>query len=1060
MIVLKRIASILTVIVFAVVLACTVGAYDIILISPSPARSNHVYYASELLSDVEFSSAFNYTKITEDGNDLVRVTANQPISDPANTFIKFNLDNESKDVSAFWIKEYPFVVVRYRTDIAVKAEGLAINAGMEDTSTGAYERFWGLNTAIVSDERFRKAIFDLSKTGGYAPSSAGGWDTVSPESGVSYIRIPVWAYTVDKGQATDEYFDIEYIGFFKTLEDAKSFGGYDEYSEEKYTVTFIAANGSVIRTDEAYEGVMVVPPKAPTIAENLFVGWRETNGTVHTDKIRVNGNMRLTAQYGKTNLTDKPFITGYEKRQFKPDNNMTRAEACTVIVRLLIDENKLDSSIPTAFSDLNKNSWYYKYITYLEQLGYLKSYIGEFKPDQKITRAEFVELVYNMGKISGGDKIVSFKDVPADHPRYDVITAAARAGLVNGKTADTFDPDGNIKRSEVVKVLCTALGRIPSAERLGELVIVGFSDVAKDHWAYPYIIESAYEHTYFRRADGVELWGEVIDNTEYLEELPEGLVDTLNKDFAEKVAQIRAAESEWTLKPKGKVIYVSMSDGDDNNSGLSPESPIKTLAELMKRQNGGYNVREQRVFSRDVVLLKRGDEWHEKFSSIQGVTYSAYGEGDKPRILGSIEADNPEQWVKTNVKDVYKYIDPITKTYDVGNIVFDNGYCYGQRIVKQDGLDKVFKVGRENIASNGLAQWRFLADDYTFSGYKDLKTIGDDIPEADLMFYHDRENSELYIYSKEGNPGDRFESIELCVRGHAFTAASGVTIDNLFIGYTGSHGISSGTANDLIVRNCEIGWIGGSVQAETNTKVRFGNAVEIYGVGKNFQVYDNFIYQCFDCGPTIQVNVGNNLEGKKLEMKDVSFYGNALWEASLEIWFGASAVNTEDSYAKLINVTMHDNYVTMSGYGWKGYNHTTNREYTSFYGAGATNAEFIDCYAYNNKFWNVRWQIIRNVSNSMKNGLGFQWFDNVFIHRENAPFGRLAENLEVADGRDIYYLYTNDNIRKLLATGAIGINEFYKLPAYNKDNEIAPSVPQLPLPDIDVPFAHFPEPIQ
>ena len=77
MIVLKRIASMLVVIAFAIVLACTVGADDIILISPSPARSNHVYYASELLSDVEFSSAFNYTKITEDGKDLVRVTANQ-----------------------------------------------------------------------------------------------------------------------------------------------------------------------------------------------------------------------------------------------------------------------------------------------------------------------------------------------------------------------------------------------------------------------------------------------------------------------------------------------------------------------------------------------------------------------------------------------------------------------------------------------------------------------------------------------------------------------------------------------------------------------------------------------------------------------------------------------------------------------------------------------------------------------------------------------------------------------------------------------------------------------
>ena len=133
--------------------------------------------------------------------------------------------------------------------------------------------------------------------------------------------------------------------------------------------------------------------------------------------------------------TDKPFITGYDGFEFRPDNNMTRAEACTVITRLLVNENTLGNSKTTAFTDLNKNAWYYKYVTYLESIGYLKAYSGEFKPDQKITRAEFVELVYQMGKISGGDKVVSFKDVPTTHPRYEVIMAAAKAGLVNGKSA-------------------------------------------------------------------------------------------------------------------------------------------------------------------------------------------------------------------------------------------------------------------------------------------------------------------------------------------------------------------------------------------------------------------------------------------------------------------------------------------------------------------------------------------------------------------------------------------------------------------------------------------------
>ncbi len=1029
--------------VFALIAALNVSAVD-------TSSGGYVYSAEEILSNISKSSSLDCVKMSEDGKEFVRVTAYATVTDPTGTYVKFNFYPENREESGFVpefkIKDYPYAIVSYRTDMATTSEGLAVNIGMKNAPTGTYERFWGLNTSIRSDEKFHKAIYDVSKNSGFAPNGEGNWSTVDSESGVMYVRIPVWAYAIDREQSTKEYFDVEYIGFFKTLNEAESFGGTDVYSDVKHTVSYIDEDGSVIKTTEVFEGSVIVAPTASEIDGKLFTGWSDGKGNMYTEKIRVDCDMKLKAVYETADLIDKPFMTGYAKRLFKPDNNMTRAEACTVVTRLLVDESTLDTSNPTAFTDLNKDAWYYKYVTYLEEIGYLKSYTGDFKPDQKITRAEFVELVYNMGKITGGSNEALFKDVPADHPRYDVIMAAAGAGLVNGKTADTFDPDGDIKRSEVVKVLCTALGRIPSVERLNEMVVVGFDDVFKEHWAYSYILEATCEHTYYRRSDGIEVWGEVIDNTEYIKAVPEGLVEKFNSDFADRVAKIRASESEWSLGKKGKVIYVSFSEGDDANTGLSPEQPIKTLKELMNRQSGGYKIREQRVFSGDVVLFKRGDEWHEKFYSSQGVTYSAYGEGEKPRLLGSIEADEPDVWVETDIPSVYKYKSRITSSSDVGNIVFDNGYAYGQRIIKEDGADRPLKTGRDHIVSNGLTQWKFDYSEYTFAGYADLKTVADRNPESDLMFYHDREKAQLYLYSRNGNPGELFESIELCVRGHAFNAASNVTVDNLFIGYTGSHGIASGTAYNLTVRNCEIGWVGGSVQGEENVKIRFGNAIEIYGMGTNFRVYNNYIYQCFDCGPTIQVTVLSD-SAKKVDFKDVAFYGNALWGTGLEVWLGSNRVNTENEYARLTNVTMYDNYVTMSGYGFSGYNHQ-NYEYGIFYGGGETTAEFIDCYIYNNRFWNLRWQIMIGVPNSMKNGLGFGWFGNTFIHRENSPFGQIASRPETADGNLTYRDYDNETIKELLAAKYIGENEYYKLP----ELEGAPALPLLPAPPIEEPF--------
>ncbi len=1241
--------------VFALFTALNVSAVD-------TSSGGYVYSAEELMAIAKTNNTITAELKEEDGQKFIHVTATEAVDkDKTGSYIIFNFfpDNlpEKDFVPEFSVKEYPVFAIGYRTNALTTNNNMALNASMKIDDT--YCRCWGMMMPIKTNSEFTQGTFSLSNFQGSFEGKS-GWGNVPADSGVKYIRLPLWAYLKDASLVPEDYYDIEYIGFFKTVEDANAYDPYDVKENVQRTVTYVDENGNTLRTATYPNGTRLPLPTAPVKKGVVFVGWVNNKGDIIKDGYSLKSDLTLTAKYEKdpnaeneivdstpfygftatdidneggfqlygfekqpsvveedghvyvrfttpggltasgekfiifanfttefkvkdypyiavayksnidsaTNAvasvnikaygkytrfwglkdtfkgndkpqklimsiaditggdgvssisydfidydstikyvrfspwegwekgttvdgqyldleyiaffktkeeaeeyeysvesfdqtaadTHAPFIAGYDGRLFKPDNNMTRAEACTVITRLLVDENTLDNSKSTAFTDLNKDAWYYKYITYLEELGYLKAYNGDFKPDQKITRAEFVDLVYQTGKIAGGDKNVSFKDVPATHSRYNAIMAAAKAGIVNGKTADTFDPDGDIKRSEVVKVLCLALGRTPSMLAMENVSALGFNDVFDDHWAYIYVMEAATEHGIQFAGTGDEIWVKVIDDTEFLKPLPNGLVEQFNEEFAKKVEAVRNSESQWETAQRGRVYYVSSSEGDDSNRGLDINAPIKTLAEVAKRQTEAY-IGQGRILAGDVVLFKRGDEWHEHLSTAGGIQYSAYGEGPKPRILGSVEADNAAQWIETDVEHVYKFIDPLTNKQDVGNIVFNEGYCYGQRIVKQATLDQALAVGRENIASNGLAQWKFIPGDHKFAGYADLKAIADKIPEADLMYYHDREGYALYLYCEKGNPGDVFDSIDLCVKGHGVSAANNVTLDNLFIGYAGSHGVSAGSVNNLIVRNCEIGWIGGSVQGE-DVKVRFGNAVEIYGVGKNFQVYDNFIYQCFDCGPTIQVTLAESSTVKKAEFRDVSFYNNALWEASLEIWFGSTRINTEDYYAKLINVTMHDNFVTMSGFGWKGYNHTSNREYTSFYGGGATNAEFIDCYAYNNKFWNVRWQIIRCVPNSMKNGLGFQWYDNVFIHREGAPFGRLAQNPKTADGADIYYLYTNENIRRLIADRAIGDNEFYTIPAFNKDTEIAPSVPQLPTPDIDVPFNHFPEPIQ
>ena len=108
----------------------------------------------------------------------------------------------------------------------------------------------------------------------------------------------------------------------------------------------------------------------------------------------------------------------------------------------------------------------------------------------------------------------------------------------------------------------------------------------------------------------------------------------------------------WTTyAPSGgaRVVYVSSSQGRDSNSGLSPSSPVSSLARAQKLLHSGTG---------DELLLKRGDTWHSGFgfwgvsgqSSSNPLVIGAYGTGSRP----TIDSGNQTGWTNglTNVHDI------------------------------------------------------------------------------------------------------------------------------------------------------------------------------------------------------------------------------------------------------------------------------------------------------------------------------------------------------------------------------------------------------------------------
>ncbi len=118
------------------------------------------------------------------------------------------------------------------------------------------------------------------------------------------------------------------------------------------------------------------------------------------------------------------------------------------------------SSIPVsvkAASDISKH-WAESYITYLMDNNIVHGYTdGTFKPDQEVTRSEFIRMVNNLFKYEAKQE-VSFKDVEENVWYYEDLKKAVKAGYIQGHVDGTFKPLNPITRQEVAKIVTIALG--------------------------------------------------------------------------------------------------------------------------------------------------------------------------------------------------------------------------------------------------------------------------------------------------------------------------------------------------------------------------------------------------------------------------------------------------------------------------------------------------------------------------------------------------------------------------------------------------------------------------
>lgn len=194
------------------------------------------------------------------------------------------------------------------------------------------------------------------------------------------------------------------------------------------------------------------------------------------------------------------YLSGYPDGTFRPENDMTRAEAAQMFYNLLLDK---DVSSDTRFLDVPADAWYTDAVNALAALGIINGYEdGTFRPNDTITRAEFVAMSMRFADKPGSYRN-PFTDVRSSAWYFEAVTGAAYYGWLEGYPDGTFKPDANITRSEVATAVNRMLERSADEDYVDENAdsLVTYTDLAETHWAYYDVMEASNTHDYTKTAE-------------------------------------------------------------------------------------------------------------------------------------------------------------------------------------------------------------------------------------------------------------------------------------------------------------------------------------------------------------------------------------------------------------------------------------------------------------------------------------------------------------------------------------------------------------------------------
>lgn len=145
----------------------------------------------------------------------------------------------------------------------------------------------------------------------------------------------------------------------------------------------------------------------------------------------------------------KGYIEGYGDNTFRPNRNVTRAEFIKIVNKAFGFKQQGKEE----FIDVDKDDWYYEDVLKAVKQGYIEGYEDDtFRPNNEITREEACKIIGSILDTKGNGK-TEFKDNDEIGKwAIEYIDGLVDLGIIEGYGDNTFRPKGSTTRAETLKI--------------------------------------------------------------------------------------------------------------------------------------------------------------------------------------------------------------------------------------------------------------------------------------------------------------------------------------------------------------------------------------------------------------------------------------------------------------------------------------------------------------------------------------------------------------------------------------------------------------------------------